>query len=146
MATTLTAILTDGVRFGLAHVGDSRAYLLRDGGLVRLTTDHTLVQAMLDTGRITAEEAAASHMSHVVLQAIDAESHPTPDLIWLDLRAGDRLLLCSDGLSDLVARLRHPPAAVGRVAVDRRDRTRAGSARRRRSRQRDLRGRRCGRC
>ena len=102
MATTLTAILTDGRRFGLAHVGDSRAYLLRDGGLVPLTTDHTLVQALLDTGRITAEEAATSRMRHVVLQAIDAESAPTPDLIWLDLRAGDRLLLCSDGLTDLV--------------------------------------------
>jgi protein phosphatase len=102
MATTLTAILTDGHRFGLAHVGDSRAYLLRDGGLVPLSTDHTLVQALLDTGRITAEEAAESHMSHVVLQAIDADSVPTPDLIWLDLRAGDRLLLCSDGLTDLV--------------------------------------------
>jgi len=102
MATTLTAILTDGVRFGLAHVGDSRAYLLRAGGLVPLTSDHTLVQAMLDTGRITPEEAAASHMSHIVLQAIDGDSEPTPDLVWLDLRAGDRLLLCSDGLSDLV--------------------------------------------
>ncbi len=102
MATTLTAVLTDGHRFGLAHVGDSRAYLLRDGGLTPLSTDHTLVQAMLDTGRLSAEEAAASRMRHVVLQAIDAESSPTPDLIWLDLRAGDRLLLCSDGLSDLV--------------------------------------------
>lgn len=107
MATTLTAILTDGVRFGLAHVGDSRAYLLRAGGLVPLTSDHTLVQALLDTGRITPEEAAASHMSHVVLQAIDAESEPTPDLVWLDLRPGDRLLLCSDGLTDLV-----PDAAI----------------------------------
>ncbi len=103
MATTLTAILTDGQRFGLAHVGDSRAYLLRDGGLAPLTSDHTLVQAMVDTGRITAEEAAASPMRSVVLQAIDAESTPTPDLIWLDLRAGDRLLLCSDGLTDLVS-------------------------------------------
>jgi serine/threonine protein phosphatase PrpC len=102
MATTLTAILTDGVRIGLAHVGDSRAYLLRDGGLVPLTADHTLVRALLDTGRITPEEAAASHMNHVVLQAIDADSVPTPDLIWLDLRPGDRLLLCSDGLTDLV--------------------------------------------
>ena len=102
MATTLTAILTDGQRFGLAHVGDSRAYLLRDGGLVSLTSDHTLVQAMVDTGRITAEEAAVSPMRNIVLQAIDGETVPTPDLIWLDLRAGDRLLLCSDGLSDLV--------------------------------------------
>ena len=102
MATTLTAILTDGHRFGLAHVGDSRAYLLRDGGLAPLTSDHTLVQAMVDTGRITAEEAATSPMRSVVLQAIDGESVPTPDLVWLDLRAGDRLLLCSDGLTDLV--------------------------------------------
>jgi len=102
MATTLTAILTDGERFGLAHVGDSRAYLLRDGGLVPLTVDHTLVQALLDTGRITPEEAVASQMGHIVLQAIDAESVPTPDLLWLDLREGDRLLLCSDGLTDLV--------------------------------------------
>jgi len=102
MATTLTAILTDGQRFGLGHVGDSRAYLLRDGGLVQLTHDHTLVQALLDTGRISAEEAEASQMRNVVLQAIEAESAPTPDLVWLDLRAGDRLLLCSDGLTDLV--------------------------------------------
>jgi protein phosphatase len=103
MATTLTAILTDGLRFGLAHVGDSRAYLLRDGGLHQLTHDHTLVQALVDTGRITPEEAAESPMRHVVLQAIDGDSVPTPDLVWLDLREGDRLLLCSDGLTDLVS-------------------------------------------
>jgi len=102
MATTLTAVLTDGLRFGLAHVGDSRAYLLRDGGLHRLTSDHTWVQALLDTGRISAEEAEVFPQRHVVLQAIDGDSVPTPDLVWLDLRAGDRLLLCSDGLTDLV--------------------------------------------
>jgi protein phosphatase len=103
MATTLTAILTDGLRFGLAHVGDSRAYLLRAGGLQHLTRDHTWVQALLDTGRLTPEEAADFPQRHVVLQAVDGESTPTPDLIWLDLRDGDRLLLCSDGLTDLVA-------------------------------------------
>jgi PPM family protein phosphatase len=102
MATTLTAILTDGLRFGLAHIGDSRAYLLRDGGLHQLTHDHTLVQALVDTGRITPEEAADAPMRHVVLQAVDGDSVPTPDLVWLDLREGDRLLLCSDGLTDLV--------------------------------------------
>lgn len=102
MATTLTAVLTDGLRFGLAHLGDSRAYLLRSGGLVPLSSDHTLVQAMVDTGRLSADEAAASPMRNVVLQAVDADSVPTPDLLWLDLREGDRLLLCSDGLSDLV--------------------------------------------
>lgn len=102
MATTLTAVLTDGIRFGLAHLGDSRAYLFRDGGLAQLSHDHTMVQAMVDSGRLTAAEAAASPYRHVVLQALDALAEPTPDLVWLDLRARDRLLLCSDGLTDVV--------------------------------------------
>ncbi|WP_183098000.1 PP2C family protein-serine/threonine phosphatase [Nocardioides pelophilus] len=102
MATTLTAVLTNGVQTALAHVGDSRAYLLRDGGFTQLSHDHTMVQAMVDAGRITPEEAAASPLRNVVLHAVDALSSPTPDLIWLDLRPGDRLLLCSDGLSDVV--------------------------------------------
>ena len=102
MATTLTAILTDGVRTAMAHLGDSRAYLLRDGGFTQLTHDHTMVQTMVDAGRITPEEAAASPHRNVVLQAVDALSAPTPDLLWLDLRPGDRLLLCSDGLSDVL--------------------------------------------
>ena len=102
MATTLTAILTDGVRTAMAHLGDSRAYLLRDGGFTQLSHDHTMVQAMVDAGRITPDEAAASPHRNVVLQAVDALSTPTPDLLWLDLRPGDRLLLCSDGLSDVL--------------------------------------------
>ena len=102
MATTLTAILTDGVRTAMCHVGDSRAYLLRDGGFTQLSHDHTMVQAMVDAGRITPDEAAASPHRNVVLQAVDALSTPTPDLLWLDLRPGDRLLLCSDGLSDVL--------------------------------------------
>lgn len=102
MATTLTAILTDGVRTALAHVGDSRAYLLRDGGFTQLSHDHTMVQAMVDAGRITPAEAATSPHRNVVLQAVDALSSPTPDLLWLDLRPGDRLLLCSDGVSDVL--------------------------------------------
>lgn len=103
MATTLTAILTDGVRAGLAHVGDSRAYLLREGELTRISHDQTLVQAMVDAGRITAEEAAVSPYRSVVAQALDARNTPDPDLLWLDLRVGDRLLVCSDGLTDYVA-------------------------------------------
>lgn len=102
MATTLTAILTDGVRTALAHLGDSRAYLLRDGGFTQLSHDHTMVQAMVDAGRITPAEAVASPHRNVVLQAVDALSTPTPDLLWLDLRPGDRLLLCSDGVSDVL--------------------------------------------
>jgi len=102
MATTLTAILTDGVRFGLAHVGDTRAYLLHSGVLRQLTHDHTLVQEMVDAGRMSAEEAAVSPHRHIVLQAVDGRSVPTPDLTWIDLEAGDRLLLCTDGLTDLI--------------------------------------------
>ena len=102
MATTLTAILTDGVRTAIAHIGDSRAYLLREGGFTQLSHDHTMVQAMVDAGRITPDEAAASPYRSIVLQAVDAETSPAPDLVWLDLRPGDRLLLCSDGLSDVL--------------------------------------------
>jgi len=102
MATTMTAILTDGVRTALAHIGDSRAYLLRDGGFTQLSHDHTMVQSMVDAGRLTPAEAAASPHRNVVLQAIDATTTPDPDLLWLDLRPGDRLLLCSDGISDVL--------------------------------------------
>ncbi len=102
MATTATAILTDGVHTALAQVGDSRAYLLRAGTLTQLSHDQTLVQAWVDAGRLTPEEAAASPSKNVVLQAVDAQSVPRPVLQPLDLRAGDRLLLCSDGMSDVL--------------------------------------------
>ena len=102
MGTTLTAIHTDGRRFALAQLGDSRAYLLRAGGLQQLTTDHTLVQAMVDAGRMTPEQARVSAHRNIVVRALGGQTLPEPDLGWLDLRPGDRLLLCSDGLSDLV--------------------------------------------
>ncbi|MEZ0579170.1 PP2C family serine/threonine-protein phosphatase [Nocardioides sp. MH1] len=116
MATTLTAILTDGERTALSHVGDSRAYLLRDGAFSRLTHDMTMVQAAVDAGRMTPAEAAASPYRNVVLQAVDATSAPIPDLLWLDLEPGDRLLLCSDGLTDylpegLIAQLAAIPSS-----------------------------------
>lgn len=107
MATTLTAILSDGARTVLAQLGDSRAHLVRDGRLVQLSHDQTVVQSMVDAGRITAAEAAVSPYRHIVLQAVDAEHPPAPVLTPLDLRAGDRLLLCSDGLSDVLS-----PAAL----------------------------------
>ncbi|HET6627082.1 MAG TPA: protein phosphatase 2C domain-containing protein [Nocardioidaceae bacterium] len=103
MATTLTAVLSDGERFGIAHAGDSRGYLFRDGILRRLTTDHTLVQQLVDEHRITEAEAARHPHRSVVLRYIGGEEEPQPDLHWLDIRVGDRLLLCSDGLTDLVA-------------------------------------------
>ncbi|TIC81264.1 serine/threonine-protein phosphatase [Nocardioides sp. GY 10113] len=102
MATTLTAVLTNGREVALAQVGDSRAYLLRDGRLTRLTHDQTLVQEMVDAGRITPAEAATSPYRHVVMQAVGADHEPSPEVVLLDLEAGDRLLLCSDGLTDVL--------------------------------------------
>ena len=105
MATTLTALFCNGRRIALGHVGDSRGYLQRrsDGRLIRLTTDHTLVQQLIDTTGLSLEEAAVHPLRSVVLRSIEAEQPPEPDLAWLDVDEGDRVLLCSDGLTDLVA-------------------------------------------
>lgn len=103
MATTLTAVLARGDRVTLAHVGDSRAYLLRDGELSRLSTDQTLVQLLVDKGDLTPEQAATHPYRNVVLRSVNGEEPVEPALTELDLVAGDRLLLCSDGLTDFVA-------------------------------------------
>jgi PPM family protein phosphatase len=97
--TTLTAMLWNGSELALAHIGDSRAYLLRDGGLFRITRDHTLVQSMVDEGRITPEEAASHPQRALLLRALAHGTGNTPDLRLQDVRVGDRYLLCSDGLS-----------------------------------------------
>ena len=102
MATTLTALLTDGERVGLVNVGDSRAYLLRAGRLQRLTTDHTLVQSLVDAGHLSAEQAQRDPRRSLVLRSVDAVTAPEPDLRWVEVQEGDRLLVCSDGLTDLV--------------------------------------------
>jgi protein phosphatase len=102
MATTLTAIAVDRERFALAHIGDSRAYLFRDGRLTQLTRDHTLVQALVDEGRLSREDVAAHPYRSMVVKSIGGEHPPEPDVCWLDLERGDRLLVCSDGLTDLV--------------------------------------------
>ena len=123
MATTLTALLTDGERVALAHVGDSRAYRIRDGGLAQLTRDQTFVQALVDQGLLTRDEARLHPRRNVVLQAIDADRPAVPDLALLDVRAGDRVLVCSDGLTDLVddAQVRdglvHPDVAAAAEAL-----------------------------
>ncbi|MBN0044756.1 MerR family transcriptional regulator [Streptomyces actuosus] len=101
--TTLTALLwTDGPQLALVHIGDSRAYVLRDGELFRITHDHTLVQSMLDEGRLTAEEAASHPQRSLLLKALGQDTPATPDLRLHDARPGDRYLLCSDGLSTVV--------------------------------------------
>ncbi|WP_210589663.1 MerR family transcriptional regulator [Streptomyces sp. GESEQ-35] len=101
--TTLTAVLWTGSQLALVHIGDSRAYLLRDGGLFRITHDHTMVQSMIDEGRLTPEEAA-SHPQRALLTKALGSGTPAaaPDLRLYETRPGDRYLLCSDGLSAVV--------------------------------------------
>ncbi|MFC8663516.1 MerR family transcriptional regulator [Streptomyces sp. NPDC057199] len=103
IGTTLTAMVWTGSQLALVHIGDSRAYLLRDGGLFRITHDHTMVQSMLDEGRLTPEEATAHPQRALLLKALTGGG-PAPDLdVRLhDALAGDRYLLCSDGLSAVV--------------------------------------------
>ncbi len=102
MGTTLTAILFAGGRLALCHVGDSRAYLLRDGQLSQITHDDTFVQTLIDDGRITQEEANSHPQRSLLLRALNGQD-VDPDLSMREARAGDRYLLCSDGLSGVVS-------------------------------------------
>ncbi len=102
MGTTFTGLAWLRDRLGLVHVGDSRAYLLRDGELVQLTRDHTYVQTLVDSGQITKEEAAIHPRRNLIMRAIDGVHAVEPDLSIRDLQLGDRYLLCSDGLSGVV--------------------------------------------
>jgi PPM family protein phosphatase len=102
MGTTVTAIMFDGDAMGLAHIGDSRAYLLRDGELSQLTADHTFVQGLVDEGRITAVEARTHPHRSLLLRALDGRHDAEPDLTTFEVLPGDRLLVCSDGLCGYV--------------------------------------------
>jgi protein phosphatase len=102
MGTTLTAILFAGGRLALCHVGDSRAYLVRDGQMSQITHDDTFVQTLIDDGRITAEEANSHPQRSLLLRALNGQD-VEPDLSMREARAGDRYLLCSDGLSGVVS-------------------------------------------
>jgi PPM family protein phosphatase len=101
--TTLTALLWTGSRLALVHIGDSRAYLLRGGELFRITHDHTVVQSLVDEGRLTPEEATTHPQPALLLRALTGrEDTSTPDVRLRDAHPGDRYLLCSDGLSTVV--------------------------------------------
>lgn len=102
MGTTLTAILFAGNRIGMAHVGDSRGYLLRDGELTQITKDDTFVQTLVDEGRITLEEAHSHPQRSLIMRALTGHE-VEPTLTMREAQAGDRYLLCSDGLSDPVS-------------------------------------------
>ncbi len=101
-STTITAGLFDGSRLGVAHLGDSRAYLLRQGEIRQITHDHTFVQTLVDEGRISEEESRSHPHRNLILRAVDAVHETEPDLFYLDLEAGDRLLFCSDGCSGVL--------------------------------------------
>ena len=113
MGTTLTALLWSGSRLGLVHIGDSRAYLVRDGDVFQITRDHTLVQSLLDEGKITEDEVASHPKRMLLLRALDGEHGCAPDLELREARAGDRYLLSSDGLHGVV-----PPADIARVLLE----------------------------
>lgn len=104
MGTTVTALLRAGNKLVMAHIGDSRAYLLRDGELNQVTIDHTFVQHLVNTGKITLEEAAHHPQRSVVMRVLgDFDMEIIPDLSVREARPGDRWLLCSDGLSGVVS-------------------------------------------
>ncbi len=103
MATTLTAIVTDGERFTLGHLGDSRAYVVRNNALTRVSRDHTYVQDMIDEGHLKPAEVVGHPWRNVVLRTVNGHTDGEPDLVDLHLVAGDRILLASDGLTDLVS-------------------------------------------
>jgi PPM family protein phosphatase len=103
MGTTLTAALVDGSRVQLAHVGDSRAYLFRDHELTILTEDHTLVHRMVIAGEITEEEAEVHPHRSILTRALGVDGRIQVDESAIDVRPGDRILLCTDGLTGMVS-------------------------------------------
>ena len=103
MGTTMTAVAVRGERLAVAHVGDSRAYLLRDGDFQQITKDHTFVQTLVDAGEITKAEAAVHPRRNLMMRAIDGIHAVDVDLSVREAKIGDRLLLCSDGLCGVVA-------------------------------------------
>ena len=126
MGTTLTALLSAGSRLGLLHIGDSRAYLLRDGELGQITHDHTLVQALVDEGRLSEQEANTHPQRSLVTRALDGRDGIELDLSVREVRVGDRYLLCSDGLTGPVGsrdtllealQLPEPQEAVDRLVA-----------------------------
>lgn len=114
MGTTVTAMVlcTDG-SFRMGHIGDSRAYLLRDRQLAQLSRDHTWVQREVDAGRLTPSAARKHRYSHILTRALGADPADDPELLGGELCAGDRLLLCSDGLTGMV-----PDRVLARLLQD----------------------------
>ena len=103
MGTTLTALQLDGNRLSIAHVGDSRAYLIRGGVIEQITDDHTIVSEKVARGMMTREEAARSDMRNILSRALGVAPEVDVDMEGLTVSEGDQLVLCSDGLSELIS-------------------------------------------
>lgn len=103
MGTTLTAAMLEGERLLITQVGDSRAYLLHKGHLQQITRDHSLMADLIEAGQITPEEARVHPNRSVITRAIGSDIHMRPDIYELNVDAGDRILLCSDGLSSMIS-------------------------------------------
>jgi serine/threonine protein phosphatase PrpC len=102
LGTTLTALLWSGSQLALVHIGDSRAYLLRDGEMFQITHDHSYVQRLVDEGRLEPAEAASHPDRMLLVRALDGKAASVPDTAVRQARPGDRYLLCTDGLSRVV--------------------------------------------
>jgi len=126
MGTTVTALLRTGNKIAVAHIGDSRAYLLRDGTLTQITHDHSFVQSLIDEGRITEAEAEGHPQRSLVTRVLTGQEDDEPDLAMREAHIGDRYLVCSDGLSGFVARdtiqeillKAQPPGATADLLVE----------------------------
>lgn len=102
MGTTMTAAMLEGERLVIAQVGDSRAYLLHQGKLQQLTRDHSLMADMIEAGQLTPEEARTHPQRSVITRALGSDVHLHPDIYEINVETGDRLLICSDGLSGMI--------------------------------------------
>lgn len=102
MGTTMTAAMLEGERLIIAQVGDSRAYLLHQGKLQQLTRDHSLMADMIEAGQLTPEEARTHPQRSVITRALGSDAHLHPDIYEINVETGDRLLICSDGLSGMI--------------------------------------------
>lgn len=102
MGTTMTAAMLEGERLVLAQVGDSRAYLLHQGRMQQLTRDHSLMADMIEAGKITPEQARVHPQRSVITRALGSDPNTTADIYEINVQAGDRLLLCSDGLYSMI--------------------------------------------
>src|SRR6476659_9183711 len=123
MGTTLTAAIFDQGALTIAHVGDSRAYLLRGDRLERLTTDHSLVEELIRDGKLTEEQAAVHPQRSIITRALGVDSSVEVDVYSLVLQGGDRVIICSDGLTSMVR-----PAAIGEILREHADPTAAANA------------------